>query len=440
MCKTRSSMHSRPNGSSAAAIRLAVVIASALFSLAVAAQTGRIATNLTYTAALSLKETFDSNVYLQDVEPDRNRVPNAVEPFQQSFVTSLKPFLGIGYTPLKEFNLAVDYAPDFVFYHAEPGEDHVTHVGHVNADGEIKGVQWRTGNMLKWIQGSCEGLYFGGPGGVPALGGIPIRDRRAQFVYLGDVDITWEKNKWFVRPLAHAYWHDFHTIQLDPRQYPGYENYLDRREFNAGIDIGHDLNESSRLYVGYRYGQEIQGRTPISPFHYDSEYHRPVAGIEGQPLSWLKANGSVGPDIHHTIHDPSPLFEPNYTTVWANIVVTVMPTEKDDIIFTWKQNTQPAFAATSVYDDIIYDGAYKHRFSDNWGLGAGFRLYIGNWLAPANREDWIYTARAALTYTHNNHLRAELGYSYDWAESKVPNTEGREFTRHLASIGATYSF
>jgi hypothetical protein len=33
-----------------------------------------------------------------------------------------------------------------------------------------------------------------------------------------------------------------------------------------------------------------------------------------------------------------------------------------------------------------------------------------------------------------------LTYSYDWAESRVPNREGREFTRHLVSLAVRYAF
>ena len=64
----------------------------------------------------------------------------------------------------------------------------------------------------------------------------------------------------------------------------------------------------------------------------------------------------------------------------------------------------------------------------------------GDWLAPVSREDWIYTVSASVGYTFHRHWNAELGYSYDWVDSRVDNTEGREFTRHLVALGVRYNF
>ena len=77
----------------------------------------------------------------------------------------------------------------------------------------------------------------------------------------------------------------------------------------------------------------------------------------------------------------------------------------------------------------------------------GFTLYIGDWQAPVNRDDWIYTPSAALDYNFNKHLSAELAYSYDWVDSKCPPPRrsaelpnSHEFTRHLVSLAVKYAF
>jgi hypothetical protein len=57
-----------------------------------------------------------------------------------------------------------------------------------------------------------------------------------------------------------------------------------------------------------------------------------------------------------------------------------------------------------------------------------------------DRDDWIYTVSTGVAYTHNKHLGADLTYSYDWVDSKVSNTEGREFTRHFVSLALKYTF
>ncbi len=74
------------------------------------------------------------------------------------------------------------------------------------------------------------------------------------------------------------------------------------------------------------------------------------------------------------------------------------------------------------------------------GAGAGFKIYGGDWQAPVSREDWIFTPSASLTYAHNQHLSGELAYAYDWVESQVLNTAGREYRRNLVSLSVKYSF
>lgn len=399
-------------------------------------------TNLTFKAEISFRETFDSNVYLQDAEPDYSLVPQAAEPFKESFVTAVTPKLSLDYRPGPAFTAAVSYAPEVAFYHAASSEDYVAHRGQVNLSGKAGALPWQFANALTYVQGSDQGLYFGAPGGPPAIGGIPIRDRREQFVYRGRLNTTWTRDSWFLRPVATAYWHDFRTEQKDIScpENRGYENYVDRREANLGLDVGRQVGAKTKVFAGYRFGWEVQGHLVGSPYHYDAEYHRPVVGIEGQPAKWITANLSLGPDIHHTTGPHPPTFETDYTTLWVDGVVTLLPTKQDSCVLTWRANTQPAFASCSVYDDITYDFVFKHTFNSKWSALTGYRLYIGDWFAPVTRDDWINTVSAGVAYKHNQHLSAELAYAYDWVDSKVPNTAGREFTRHLGSLSLRYAF
>jgi hypothetical protein len=71
---------------------------------------------------------------------------------------------------------------------------------------------------------------------------------------------------------------------------------------------------------------------------------------------------------------------------------------------------------------------------------AGFRAYGGDWLAPVRREDWIYTSSLGVSWTPGAHLSAELSHSYDWVESRIPDTDGRQFTRHLVTVAVKYVF
>lgn len=165
-----------------------------------------------------------------------------------------------------------------------------------------------------------------------------------------------------------------------------------------------------------------------------------MAGIEGQPARWVKLGVNVGMDFHETTGQPDPRFDPTYNSLWADAVATLLLSPSDTLVLTWRQNTQPAFASSSVYEDIVYDALFTHRFNPHWSAGVGGRAYGGDWLPPVARDDWIFTLSGKLAYVHDKHVSAELAYSYDWVDSKVPNTPGREFTRHLVSAGVRYAF
>src|SRR5512134_2138030 len=67
-------------------------------------------TNWTFQADLTLRETYDSNVYLQDYEPSP-LVADAALPFQESFITTVTPKVGFAYKPGRGFNVSGSYAP-----------------------------------------------------------------------------------------------------------------------------------------------------------------------------------------------------------------------------------------------------------------------------------------------------------------------------------------
>ena len=120
--------------------------------------------------------------------------------------------------------------------------------------------------------------------------------------------------------------------------------------------------------------------------------------------------------------------------------VVITPTKSDNVILTVKRFEQPAFGTPSAYEDITYDVTWRHTFNDKLAASAGFRAYGGVWEAPVMREDWIFTSSASVAYKHDAHWSAELSWSYDWADSLVPDKAGREFTRHLVSLGMKYAF
>ena len=417
------------------------------------------ATNLTYNAEATVKETFDSNVYLQDNTPNAANVAAAqaaglkpVEANKGSFVTTILPKVGLDYKPCSGFKLSLGYAPEIVFFHSTPDEDYVTHRVLFNFGGKLGDATWELLNTATYIDGSKEGPTFARPDDIPAIGGIPLRDRRAAFIFRNGFRLTEPVGKWFFRPVATSYIHDFKTEQLyqaSKAQF-SYENYVDRQDINGGLDVGYDIGKKNYLVAGYRYGRQDQftlpgagGTTLYSP--YGNAYHRILAGFEGSPASWLKLAVLGGPDIRNWDSATPAGFNRNGLRYYWDASATLLPTGNDTVTLKSTRYEQPAFSSFSMYEDTKTDLAWRHKFDDQFSAQFGFTLYVGDWEKPVTRDDWIYTPNAGLTYNLNQHLSADLAYSYDWVDSKVsageePLTNSHEFTRHLVSLALKYTF
>jgi hypothetical protein len=412
------------------------------------AQVGAAGTNLTYKAEATLKEIYDSDVYLQDNAPNPANVAAAqaaglkpVEANKGSFVTSILPKVGLDYKPCSAFNLSLGYAPEIVFYHSTPDEDYVTHRFLFNFGGKLGDATWELVNTATYIDGGTEGPTFARPDDIPAIGGIPLRDRRAAFIFRNGFRLTEPVGKWFFRPVATSYIHDFKTEQLyqaSKAQF-SYENYIDRQDINGGLDVGYDIGKKSYLVAGYRYGRQDQFTLP------GNAYQRILLGFEGSPVSWLKLAVLGGPDIRQWDSTTPAGFDRTGIRYYWDASATLLPTGNDTVTLKSTRYEQPAFSSFSMYEDTKTDLAWRHKFNDQFAATVGFTLYVGDWEKPVNRDDWIYTPSAGLTYNYNKHLSAEFAYSYDWVDSKIsasvePLTNSHEFTRHLISLAVKYAF
>jgi len=251
-------------------------------------------TNLTWKADLTLKGTYDDNVYLQDTAPG---VPGAMPARKGSWVTTITPHLALTDRVCSGFNASLSYAPDIVTYHNAPSEDYIAHRAGVTLGGKADRLVWEQANTFTYIDGNNLGPIFARPQDVPAVGGIPLRDRRDAFIYRGGLKLTYTLDRFFLRPVASAYVHDFKTLQQTLVAPLVYENYIDRQDVNGGLDIGYDVGNKTFLILGYRYGQQDQYKLLGVDSPYDSSYHRILFGVEGSPVPWLKLAALGGPEI-----------------------------------------------------------------------------------------------------------------------------------------------
>jgi hypothetical protein len=165
-----------------------------------------------------------------------------------------------------------------------------------------------------------------------------------------------------------------------------------------------------------------------------------LAGLEGQLTPWLKINLLMGPAYHHFYNTTSPDFDPHLVTLYVDGSAVLTPGPSDTVTLRMKQFTQPAFGAPSAYEDITYEISWRHAICNHSSFATGFRAYNGDWFHPVTRNDWIFTPRASFDVAVNEHLKASLGYSYDWTDSLDPDKPYREFTRHLVWLSGSYAF
>jgi hypothetical protein len=385
-----------------------------------------------FTASLAVKETYDGNVFIQDHGSLANR---------ESMVTTLLPAIGLSYKASTAFTASATYVPETVFYHSESSEDYVAHRGNLNFAGQLERSTWELLNGLVWIDGNRLGPNFMDGGDIPAIGGIPLRDRRSAAIYRNSFKWTQTLGKWFIRPNVTSYVHDFHTEQhARTGALAGYENYISRYDLNGGLDLGYAVAKSTWIVLGYRYGHQQQKELLGQASPESNDYQRFLAGFEGAPLPWMKWSVLAGPDVRNFSLNTPVGFDRHEMLYYVDAALSLSPGKADTVTLKATRYEQPAFSSCSVYEDIKYDLSWRHKFNKNLTAGWGFTVYGGDWQAPVNREDWIYTPNAAVTWAVSSRLTGELAYSYDWVDSRVPNTSGREFTRHLVSLSLKYRF
>jgi hypothetical protein len=243
--------------------------------------------------------------------------------------------------------------------------------------------------------------------------------------------------QWFVRPVLNGYYHDFHTIQ---RATPGYQNYVDRSDWNAGLDIGRALAEKFWLTFGYHYGQQTEATLLAFPEHYDCAYNRALVGLEGKPCSGLLLGISVGPEFRRYANSVGSGFnDRNEIYPYVDSTVTATLSKCDALTLSAKVFEQPGFSGRSTYVDSTYAAVWRHKLGDKFTVGVGLRAYNTDFLKPVDRNDWIVTPSLVASYAFNHHFSGELSYLFDDAFSLVPNTQGREYTRNLVALGLKFS-
>jgi hypothetical protein len=378
-------------------------------------------------AALSAKEGYDSNVFLQDT---------GVRAGHGSWITTLLPALNGSWKPGSSFQASLSYAPEFALYHDEHAEGYAAHRGNLSLTGTAGDTSWSCAASGVVIDGSDEGLTFTDAWGAPAAGGVPIRERRDAAALRTSASLTQLFGPFWMRPGLSYYHHDFQTQK---RSTPGYQNYADRTELAGGIDAGWKALEKASVFLGFREGSQTQEALLGNPLRYDCSLHRAVIGVEGDLSSWASVKVSLGPDWREYGPETPSGFDRTQTVLWSDLSLGLKPSSGDRVNLSYREITQPGFGGRSTYQDRTVDLNWLHPLTKALATGMGLRAYNTDFEKPVMRDDWIFTASAVVSVTGTSGWNAELSYAYDWSRAAYPGMAGREFTRHLVTVGLKFA-
>ncbi|MBE2214771.1 MAG: hypothetical protein IAE82_12940 [Opitutaceae bacterium] len=376
-----------------------------------------------------IEETYDSNVYLQSTTPLADR---------SSWVTSVGAVFDVSTKPGAERTTSLAYAPTWTVFHSERAEDFLAHRFSASTQMPLSGGKLSTQASALVIDGPEEGITWTGVGGAPAVGGPSVRDRRDQAVYRASVRSEWTAGHLVIRPVGTLYWGDFRSAHLTT---PGYQNCADRGDLSLGSDVLTSLAPRLQTGLGLRVGGQDQARLLGYPEEYDNRYVRVLALLEGPLSRWCSTSISIGPEFrHYGEHVHATFGDRSVTNLFVDASMTFTAGKSDTIALLVRQFQQMSSSGRGAFDDRNFDIAWRHAFSKHATGALVLHAYNTEFLPPAVRDDWVYTARAQCSLTLTETLSVDGSVLFEEGASDIPAMPGREYTRQAFSLGLRARF
>lgn len=409
--------------------------------------------------SVGVKEGYDNNVFLDGVAakylPAFYTAPagSAVAlKNQSSWITTVSPKFGVNFAPFAGVPtnlplLSLTYAPDFAVYHDQTSESYNAQRVLTAIKAVTEPVTLSTDNQFTYIDGSGMGPYY--PGGLySAFATAADRERRRQVQDRANVWVQFDREKWFVRPVASLLYYDLMTAQLNVA---GYQNYVDRYDVNGGADFGYKLTPQLAATLGYRYGHQYQQQFTFSPYSASSDYQRVLAGLEGKPWNWLVIKMQSGPDFRSYQSDSSghitPVNDLHPVKYYGEALVVATFAPENTLMFKYKLWEWVSGSGKVPYSDGTYELAYHRKLTRQLGLDLGGKFsswdFTGGNLATCNRHDLEYTVSSGVSYAVNAHVSICLTGVSNWgrnAANNVVNPRTREFNQQLIALGTQWKF
>ncbi len=395
--------------------------------------------------SFSVKETYDSNVYGTESNTPGFDPVAYIQSWSTTFspkaTLNLLPLLGAdGKGTLSVFSLG--YTGEYAFYQAHDArlEDHARHF--LTQALKIKSGAWSStfDNSFLWVDGTTSTPHYRLSSPYGAAG---PRERREQFQDRAKLALRYDAEAWFIRAAASLIYYDLRT-ELHPASgaYAGWQNFVDRYDFNGGLDGGFKVAKDWALTLGHRYGWQYQQPYPWDARTNKATYHRVLLGLEGKLTPWLKAEVVLGPDSRHYTEATRGIAGVNYTWLYTEGSLTADLSKNDSLGLTHKVWHWVSSTGITAYRDSSYLLTYRHKFDSQLSITLGARAAGSDYDAPATRRDWIFGGSAGVKYDLSKALSLTADYGYTQGHNRLDAVlyPGREFVQSLLSVGARWAF
>ncbi len=410
--------------------------------------------------SVGIKESYDNNVFLSGVNnPPPYKVPaGSVAALKDcySWITTISPKVGVNLSPLAGTTnvpvLGLVYSPDLAIYHNQTSESFNAQRVLATIKGNPEPVSFSGDNNFTYIDGSGMGPFY--PGNqLSAFATVADKERRRQINDRANVSVQLNQDHWFVRPVASLLYYNMMTELLNtgvPANV-GYQNYCDRYDVNGGADFGYKVAPQLALTLGYRYGHQYQQQYSFSPYSSSSDYQRLLAGIEGNPWTWLTVKIQGGPDFRNYQGDSAthttPVDDLHPVTYYDEASLTANFAPDNTLTFKTKSWQWVSCLGKTPYFDSTYELAWHRQLAKKLGFDLGGKIldwdFTSGNLKTCRRNDLEYVASAGLGYAVNSHISVTLACSLNWginAESDVSNPGARQFDQQVISLGTQWKF
>jgi len=331
---------------------------------------------------------------------------------------------------VKEFSLG--YSGGGYWYVDAASEDYASHaVPFVLKAG---GEKWdlSVAQHFLFVDGSREAPVYD-PAAVNAFGLVFPRERRQQFQDRGQVRINYRAGDFFLRPAAQWRYTDMRTLM---RPQTGYQNFVDRSDVNGGLDTGYFVDENFNLFAGYRYGYQYHQSIPWVGRNATNHYHRALFGAQIGDKEW-SLSVQAGPTFHEYTGKRLAGQGKHLTRLYAEIAAQFKLDERQRVEFSYTQFDTLSSTSAAAYEYYALALRYAYAMSERWEFGASAAWVFTDYEAPTSRRDGMFTPEIFARWKLNEHVSLRLSYGCDIGYNDESSAYGRDFVRHVVSLGIT---